>query len=150
VDAPYNSAASPGLRRVAWSVVLAQAVLTALVALLCFVLWGPRAALSAAIGGGIAVAAGATLALVVFGGSREAALADVLRAFYAGEAAKVGVTIVLFAVVLATMKKMLVPGALFGAFAASFLVHWIVLPRAMRRLDGMAGSVGGQAGNRGQ
>jgi ATP synthase protein I len=139
----------PGLRRVAYSVVLAQVVLSALIAAICWLLWGPRAALSAAIGGGIAAAAGATLALVVFG-RREMALADVLRAFYAGEAAKVGVTIVLFAVVLATMKKMLVPGALFGAFAASFLVHWIVLPRAMRRLDGVSGSMGDQPGNRGQ
>jgi hypothetical protein len=42
-------------------------------------------------------------------------------------------------VVLATMKKMLVPGALFGAFVATFLVHWLVLPRAMRRLDGQMG-----------
>jgi F0F1-type ATP synthase assembly protein I len=58
-------------------------------------------------------------------------------AFYAGEAAKFGVTIVLFVVVLATLKGRLVPGALFGAFVATFLVHWLVLPRAMRRLDGV-------------
>jgi F0F1-type ATP synthase assembly protein I len=91
-------------------------------------------ALSAAAGGSIGTLASLTLALIVFRKDpRE--LAALIRAFYVGEAAKIGVTIVLFVVVLATMKKMLVPGALFGAFVATFLVHWLVLPRAMRRLD---------------
>jgi ATP synthase protein I len=130
----------PGLRRVAFSVVLAQAVLTALLAALCFALWGPRAALSAALGGGIGTAGGLTLVVIVFRkGTRE--LTELVRAFYVAEAAKFGVTIVLFVVVLATMKGMLVPGALFGAFVAAFMVHWLVLPGAMRRLD--RGQTGG-------
>jgi ATP synthase protein I len=124
----------PGLRRVAYGVVLAQAVLTALLAALCFALWGPSAGLSAALGGGIGTAGGLALVLVVFRkGARE--LTELVRAFYVGEAAKFGVTIILFVVVLATMKGMLVPGALFGAFVATFMVHWVVLPRAMRALD---------------
>jgi F0F1-type ATP synthase assembly protein I len=129
----------PGLRRVAYGVVLAQTVVTALLAGLCYIPWGARASLSAAIGGGIAVIAGLTLVLVVFRGGRS--LPELVRAFYIGEAAKIGVMVVLFAVVLATMKKMVVPGALFGAFAATFLVQSIVLPRAMRRLD--SGQLGG-------
>ena len=129
----------PGLRRVAYRVVLAQAVLTAVVAALCLVLRGSRAALSAALGGGIGTAGGLALVAVVFRkGMRD--LTELVRAFYVGEAAKFGVTIVLFVVVLATMKGMLVPGALFGAFVAAFMVHWVILPGAMRRLDG------GQAG----
>lgn len=129
-----TAVALPGLRRVAYRVVLTQGVVTAVLAGLCYFLWGAQASLSAAIGGGIAVIAGLALALVVFrGGDRT--LAELVRAFYVGEAAKIGVTIVLFAVVLATMKKTVVPGALFGAFAASFLVQWMVLPRAMRQLD---------------
>jgi ATP synthase protein I len=129
-----TAAGLPGLRRVAYGIVLAQAIVTAVLAALCFIPWGARAALSAAIGGGIAIIAGLTLALVVFRRG-ERPLAEMVRAFYVGEAAKIAVTVVLFAVVLATMKKMLVPGALFGAFAATFLVQWMVLPRAMRRLD---------------
>jgi hypothetical protein len=39
------------------------------------------------------------------------------------------------------MKEMVVPGALFGAFAATFLVQWMVLPRMMRQLD--RGRLGG-------
>ena len=124
----------PGLRRVAYGVVLAQAVLTALLAVLCCIPWGPLTALSAAIGGGIGTVASLALTLIVFRKERRE-LAELVRAFYVGEAAKFGVTIVLFVVVLATMKRVLVPGALLGAFIAVFLVHWLVLPRAMRRLD---------------
>ncbi|MEO6078916.1 MAG: ATP synthase subunit I [Steroidobacteraceae bacterium] len=125
----------PGLRRVAYGVVVAQLVLTVLIALVCLVLWSRNTALSAAMGGGIGAAANFVLALVVFRKTRRE-LAELVRAFYVGEAAKIVVTIVLFVLVLATLKRMLVPGALFGAFAASFLVQWFVLPRAMRRLDG--------------
>jgi len=128
----------PGLRRAAFGLVLAQLLLTALIALGCWALWNRNAALSAAVGGGIGVAANLVLALVVFGrGGRT--LAEIVNAFFVGEAAKFGVTVVLFVVVLATLKKSLVPGALFGAFVATFLVHWLVLPRAMRRLDGRQG-----------
>jgi ATP synthase protein I len=128
----------PGLRRVAFGVVLAQLALTAVIALALFALRGRNAALSAAIGGGIGAVANLALALVVFGRG-ERTLAQTVSAFFVGEAAKIGVTIVLFVVVLATLKGMLVPGALFGAFVATFLVHWLVLPRAMRKLDGVKG-----------
>ena len=128
----------PDLRRAAFGLVLAQLILTAVITLGCFALWNRNAALSAALGGGIGVAANLVLALVVFRrGGRT--LAEIVSAFFVGEAAKFGVTIVLFVVVLVTLKKMLVPGALFGAFVATFLVHWLVLPRAMRKLDGSQG-----------
>jgi ATP synthase protein I len=124
----------PGLRRVAYGVVLAQAVLTASLAVLCYIPWGLNVAFSVALGGGIGTAGGLALAVIVFRkGTRE--LSELVRAFYVGEAAKFGVTIVLFVVVLTTMKRVLVPGALFGAFVAAFLVHWLMLPRAMRQLD---------------
>ena len=128
----------PDLRRAAFGLVLAQLILTAVITLGCFALWNRNAALSAAVGGGIGVAANLVLALVVFRrGGRT--LAEIVSAFFVGEAAKFGVTIVLFVIVLVTLKKMLVPGALFGAFVATFLVHWLVLPRAMRKLDGSQG-----------
>ena len=128
----------PGLKRVAYGVVLAQLVLTVVVALICQVQWGRNTALSAAIGGGIGAASNLTLALLVFGRPRRK-FEELVRAFYIGEAAKIAVTIVLFVLVLATLKKMLVPGALFGVFAATFLAQWFVLPRAMRRLDSEQG-----------
>jgi ATP synthase protein I len=127
----------PGLRRVAYGLVLAQLILTVVVALVSLVFWNRDAALSAAIGGGIGVAANLVLALVAFRKKEERTVAQMVSAFYIGEIAKFGVTIVLFVVVLATLRGKLVPGALFGAFVGTFLVHWLVLPRAMRKLDGM-------------
>jgi ATP synthase protein I len=124
----------PGLRRVAYGVVVAQGALTVVLALFCLLQWGREAALSAALGGGIGAASNLTLALLVFERPKRE-LAELVRAFYVGEAAKIGVTVVLFVLVLATLKRMLVPGALFGAFVATFLVQWFVLPRAMRKLD---------------
>jgi ATP synthase protein I len=128
----------PGLRRVAYGLVLAQLILTVVLALVSLVFWNRNAALSAAIGGGVGVAGNLVLALVAFR-KEGRTLAQMVNAFYIGEAAKFGVTIVLFVVVLATMRGRLVPAALFGAFVAAFLVHWLVLPRAMRKLDGVQG-----------
>jgi ATP synthase protein I len=58
----------------------------------------------------------------------------VARAFYVGEAAKLGVTIVLFALVLKFVKVS--GGALFGAYAATFLVYWMALANALPPLLG--------------
>ena len=127
------------MRRVAYGLVLAQLILTVVVALVSLVFWNRTVALSAAIGGGIGVAANLVLALVAFRKKEERTLAQLVSAFYVGEIAKFAVTIVLFVLVLATLKGRLAPGALFGAFVATFLVHWLVLPRAMRKLDGVKG-----------
>jgi ATP synthase protein I len=129
----------PDLRRVAYGLVLAQLILTVVVALVSLVFWNRDVALSAAIGGGIGVVANLVLALVAFRKKEERTLAQMVSAFYVGEIAKFAVTIVLFVLVLATLKGRLAPGALFGAFVATFLVHWLVLPRAMRKLDGVKG-----------
>ena len=129
----------PDLRRVAYGLVLAQLILTVVVALVSLVFWNRDVARSAAIGGGIGVAANLVLALVAFRKKEVQSVAQMVSAFYVGEAAKFAVTIALFLVVLTTMKGKLVPGALFGAFVATFLVHWLVLPRAMRKLDGVKG-----------
>jgi ATP synthase protein I len=109
-------------------------VLTAVLAVVGYVYRGPQVALSAALGGGISTVASLTVAVIVFRKNARD-LMEMVRAFYIAEAAKFGVTIVLFVVVLVTMKRMLVPLVMFGAFVAILLVHWLVLPRAMRRLD---------------
>jgi ATP synthase protein I len=125
----------PVLRRVAYTVVLAQAGLTAVIALLCWVRWGQNAGISALLGGGISTVASLTMTVIAFRkGARE--LADAVRAFYIGEAAKIAVMVLLFVVVLSTMKKVLVPGAMFGAYVATFLMHWVALKRAVPMLDG--------------
>lgn len=123
-----------GARRVAFGVVIGQAVATAAVALLCYLFAGSNAALSAAIGGGISTIASLALVGFAFRHDPQADARTVARAFYVGEAAKLGVTIVLFVIVLKFVK--VTPGALFGAYVATFFVYWIALANALPPLLG--------------
>lgn len=116
-------------RRVALGVVIGQAVATTAIALLCFALAGSNAALSAAIGGSISTMASLALVGFAFRPGLAADARTVARAFYVGEAVKLGVTVVLFALVLRFVKVS--GGALFGAYAATFLVYWIALANAL-------------------
>jgi F0F1-type ATP synthase assembly protein I len=90
--------------------------------------------LSAAIGGGIGTIATVTLALIAF--RKAGDVPKMLSAFYLGEAAKVAVMVLLFVVVLTTLKKVMVPGALFGAYVATFFVHWVLLTRTLHKSIG--------------
>jgi len=119
----------PTARRLGFSTVLGQAIVTGIVALLSFVLAGPIGATSALIGGGISTLASLAMTLVAFGASSTSAERAV-RAFYLGEAVKLAVVVVLFVVVLKTMK--IAPLPLFAAFMATFIVHWIALARMAR------------------
>ncbi|MEO7774378.1 MAG: ATP synthase subunit I [Steroidobacteraceae bacterium] len=118
----------PDARRVALGIVVGQATLTAIVAAVCYLLFGPRAGLSAALGGGIGTAASLALALIAFRGGQQSPQ-RIARAFFVGEAAKVAVVVALFVVVLTAME--VVPAALFGAYVATFFVYWAALARAL-------------------
>ena len=76
------------------------------------------------------------LALIGFAAPAGAAAERVARAFYVGEAAKLGVTVALFVVVFVTMKVSFV--ALFGAYIATLFVYWIALANALPPLAGTA------------
>jgi ATP synthase protein I len=115
----------PNPRRLALSVVLGQATVTLLCALVSWAIADSRAAVSALLGGGISSVASLAMALVAF--RKEAAMSPqrALSAFFTGEAAKVAVVIVLFVVVLKTMK--VVPLAMLGSYIATFAVFWVFL-----------------------
>jgi ATP synthase protein I len=115
--------------------VLAQAAVTLLCVLVSWVIADSRAALSALLGGGISSVASLAMALVGF--SRQAATDPqrAIRAFFAGEAAKVAVVIVLFVVVLKTMK--VVPLAMLGSYIATFAVFWVALANGLSGSDGL-------------
>ena len=124
---PGRPMGQPNPRQLALGVALGQAVVALAAALLCWVIADSRAALSAALGGGISSVASFVMALLSFG---KQATTDPLRAvrdFFVGEAAKVAVVIVLFVVVLKTMK--VVPLAMLGAYVATFFVFWVALAR---------------------
>jgi len=115
----------PNPRRLALSVVLGQAAVTLVCALVSLGLGGTHAAVSALLGGGISSLASLAMALVGFGKNAATDPQRAIRAFFIGETAKVAVVIVLFAVVLKTMK--VVPLAMLGSYIATFFVFWVVL-----------------------
>lgn len=125
----------PDVRRVALGIVLGQACLSVVVALLCFALWGASAGWSAAIGGGIGTAASLVHSLIAFRAG-EKDVARVARAFFIGEAAKLAVVVILFVLVLTTIKNSVVPVALLGAYMATFVVYWIGLARVRSAFGG--------------
>ena len=119
----------PNARRLAYTVVLGQAVVTGIVALVCLASAGRHAAGSALVGGGISTLASLGMALVGFSqGSMNAQ--RVVMAFFAGEAVKLMVMVTLFVVVLKTME--IAPLPLFAAYLATFMVYWIVLAGRVR------------------
>ena len=125
----------PNPRRLALSVVLGQAAVTLLCALASFGIADSRAALSALLGGGISCVASLAMALVGFGKQAATDPQRAIRAFFVGETAKVAVVIVLFVVVLKTMK--VVPLAMLGSYIATFVVFWVALANALPPLGGL-------------
>jgi ATP synthase protein I len=118
------------------SVVLGQVVITAVVAAICFAVWGLVAGISAAVGGGISAASSAALALIGFASPAGSDPERVARAFYVGEAVKLAVTVALFVVVFLTLKVSF--AALFGTYIATLFVYWIALANALPPLAGTA------------
>jgi ATP synthase protein I len=124
----------PNARRLAFSVVAGQAAVTLIFALASLAIGGANAGLSALIGGGIGTLASLVMALLAFGRGAGTDAQRIVRAFYLGEAAKLGLVVVLFVVVLKAMK--VTPAALFGAYVATFFVYWIALANALPPLGG--------------
>jgi ATP synthase protein I len=116
--------------------VLGQVVITVVAAAICFAVWGRTAGFSALVGGGISAIASAALALIGFAAPAGAAADRIARAFYVGEATKLGITVTLFVVVFLTMKVSFV--ALFGTYIATLFVYWIALANALPPLAGTA------------
>ena len=125
----------PNPRRLALSVVLGQAAVTLLCALVSFGIADSRAAISALLGGGISCLASLAMALIGFGKEAATDPQRAIRAFFVGETAKVAVVIVLFVVVLKTMK--VVPLAMLGSYIATFTVFWVALASALPVLGGL-------------
>jgi F0F1-type ATP synthase assembly protein I len=122
----------PNPRRLALSVALGQAAVTVICALASWAVADIHAAISALLGGGISSAASVAMALVAFGKQATMDPQRAIRAFFVGETAKVAVVIVLFVVVLKTVK--VVPLAMLGAYIATFGVFWVLGAQPMVRV----------------
>jgi ATP synthase protein I len=123
----------PQARRLAFSVVLGQAGVTAVAAVAALALAGAAAAWSALLGGGIATVGSMAMVALVFAGAAANAQ-RIVAAFYTGEAVKLAVVVVLFVVVLRTVR--VVPLAMLAGFAATYLVYWIALVGALPAMSG--------------
>ncbi|MBV8784181.1 MAG: ATP synthase subunit I [Gammaproteobacteria bacterium] len=114
----------PRARRLAFGVVLAQAVITLGAALVAVLVGGRRTGLSVLLGAGIATLGSLAMAGLTFG-SERATPQRVLGAIYLGETVKVALVMGLFVAVVKWVD--VAPLALFVAFAATFLVYWVAL-----------------------
>ena len=123
----------PRARRLAFGVVLGQAAVTLISAAVALGLSGRAAAGSALLGGGIATAGSLAMVALVFAGAAVNAQ-RIVAAFYAGEGVKLAVVVVLFVVVLRTVR--VVPLAMLAGFAATYLVYWIALVGALPSMSG--------------
>jgi len=127
----------PRARRLAYGVVLGQALVTVMAALVALGLAGREAAVSALLGGGIATAGSVAMVALVFAGAAANAQ-RIVAAFYAGEALKLAVVVVLFVVVLKTVR--VVPLAMLAGFAATYLMYWIALVGALPAMGARRGA----------
>jgi F0F1-type ATP synthase assembly protein I len=83
------------------------------------------------------------MTVLSFRGSTGADAQRALRGFYVGEAVKLALVIVLFVVVLRTLKVS--PLAMFAAYVATFFVYWVALANALPPLGGAAPKSGTSA-----
>ena len=119
-------------RRVGFTVVFWQGAVAVVVAIVSYVMAGRLAAVSALVGGGISTLASLAMAALSFRRSSLASPQSAVRGFYVGEAAKLATVVVLFTLVLRTMKVS--PLAMFAAFMATFFVYWVALANALPML----------------
>lgn len=117
--------------RVTAIILSSQAAVTALVAIIAAVGYGPRAGWSALVGGGICLITTAFFAIRVFARSGAADARRIARAFYIGETQKLLLTIVLFVAVIKWMNVSY--GPLFVAYIAALLVFWLTMPFTVDR-----------------
>lgn len=113
-------------RRIPLQLVLGQAGATLVVAALFLVFSGAAAAQAALLGGGIGVAASLAMVLVAFRSAGDDPK-RILRGFYRGEAVKLGVTVLLFALALGNLEIAAAP--FFAAYVATFVAYWFALAR---------------------
>lgn len=119
----------PAARRLAFRVVLGQAAVTLIAALVGWLAASRAAALSALLGGGIATVASLAMVAVAFRPAAAVSPGRLLGTFFGGEALKLVVVVALFVVVLRWLHP--APIALLVTYGATFVVYWLALGLAL-------------------
>ena len=110
-------------RRGRWSaykLVMMQAAVAGGASILFFAVWGVQFGYSALAGGSIAVLPNFVFATLAFSHSGASSSGKVVKSFFLGEAIKLLLTIVLFALVFGTLKVLFAP--LFACYALCLIV----------------------------
>ena len=123
-------------RRLAFRIVLYQAGATLLMAAVFLLLSGFRGGYSALLGGTIGVVASLYMAAWFFRGGESATPRQIMRSIYIGEFVKLVVTVAMFVAVFVWVTIAALP--LFAGYAATFLMYWVALLRAMPQGQGGA------------
>ena len=111
-------------RSSAYKLVVIQAAIVGVTSILLFALWGFQYGLSAFAGGVIAVLPNFVFATLAFSHAGSSASGKVVQSFFLGEAVKLLLTIVLFAIAFGLLDMVFAP--LFATYALGILVPWAV------------------------
>ena len=112
-------------RKLALGIVFGQIGIALVVSTAGWFVGGPRASVSALVGGGIGALASLSMVVGTFWLSASAEPARLLRRIYRAELYKFVVTVGLFSLVLLNMDVSF--GAMLGGFAATLSVYWVAL-----------------------
>ena len=115
----------PDARRMAMSVIIGQAAISAASGLVAWAVADMRAGWSALLGGGISTLASLALYVLAFRHRAGTSPLKIARGFYLGEATKVGVTIALMVLALVLWQPSLL--AMMLTYIATLLVYWLAL-----------------------
>ena len=116
-------------RRVALGIVVGQLGITLSISAAGLLLGGPRAGVSALMGGGIGTLASLCMVVSMFRLSASTGPEKIISRVYRGEFYKLVITAGLFALVLLSIEVSF--GPMLGCFAATLLVYWVALLRSV-------------------
>jgi ATP synthase protein I len=109
-------------RSYAYKLVLLQAAIVVGTSILLFALWGVQYGISALAGATIAVLPNFVFATLAFSHAGASASGKVVQSFFLGEAVKLLLTIVLFAIAFGLLNVVFAP--LFITYVIGLLVPW--------------------------
>jgi F0F1-type ATP synthase assembly protein I len=112
-------------RKLALGIVSGQIGIALLVSAAGSLLGGPRASVSAIVGGGIGALASLVMVVSTFRLSASVEPARILRRVYRAELYKFVITVGLFSLVFLNMDVSF--GAMLGGFVATLSVYWVAL-----------------------
>ena len=106
-------------------ILLGQALISVLIALVALLASGVQAGGSAVLGGGIGTGATFYMASRAFAGTADDDGRAMLRRFYRAELLKIGLTVFLFVVAFRFLP--IAPVWMLGAYAATYAAYWTVM-----------------------